>query len=323
MSARRQQQSETTVPTFAVPANFVTDTSRYGLHPSRETHTTVAAPGHVRVAPTRHAVAGSLRDTLNAGQHNQAQDDHRSNVHRLRHTDEPIRDISGFAVFSDGDLGAMHVAAHRMLDSDQVELGHRLLGAWLKGRHGTGSNWVHIQWHMAVFELSLGYWKAAYGRFRQQILPSVITSDDALSDAPALLWRLSLQADRQLCLPWATVRLRALSAMQQAHSPFVRVHNLLALAGAGDVDNLEAWIRNQKSCGVSIAEALVVRIARALRAYVSGNYRAAAAELTAVVPHVSQLGGSRAQNELFTQLRDTARRKAETEDVPMLHLQAA
>jgi hypothetical protein len=322
MSTRRQQQTETTVPTFAVPTNFMTDTNRYGLHPSRETHSAVAATGQERVAPTYRAMArasGNVDSRLN----DRAPEHHRSNVHRLRHTDEPIRDSSGFAVFSDGELGAMHAAAHRMLDSDQMALGHRVLGAWLKGRHGTGSDWVHIQWHMAVFDLSLGHWQAAWRRFRQQILPSVITSDDALTDAPALLWRLSLQADRPLCLPWEAVRVRAISAMQKPQSPFARVHNLLALAGAGDLDNLDTWIRNQESRDVSSVEALVARIARALRAYVSGNYREAAAELTAVVPHVSQLGGSRAQNELFAQLRDAARRKAETEDGPMLHLQAA
>ena len=323
MSARRQQQTDTTVSTFAVPANVATNTNQYGLHPLQKTYITVAAADEERVAPTSYSVARSSRGNVKRRPHNQALDHHSSNVHRLRPTDERIRDSSGFAVFSDGELGAMHVEVHRMLDSDQLELGHRLLGEWLKGRYGTGSDWIHIQWHMAVFELSLGHWQAAWERFRQQILPSVTNSDDALTDAPALLWRLSLQANRQLCLPWKAVRVRALSAMRKPLSPFVRVHNLLALAGAGDLDSLDAWIRNQKSSDASSVEALVVRTARALRAYVSGNFQSAAAELTAVIPHVSQLGGSRAQNELFTQLRDTARRKVATEGVPMLHLQAA
>ena len=37
------------------------------------------------------------------------------------------RDLSGFGVFSHGDAGEAHVMAHRMLDDERHELGHRLL----------------------------------------------------------------------------------------------------------------------------------------------------------------------------------------------------
>ncbi|UCH48543.1 MAG: hypothetical protein JSU95_01620 [Betaproteobacteria bacterium] len=320
MSTRHQQQTETTAPTFPVPATFATDTNQYRMHPSRETYAAIAAADQQRAVPSLHVVAGTSRGNLIGRRRDQTLD---PQVNRLSHTDGRIRDSSGFAVFSDGELGAMHVTAHRMLDSGQIELGHRLLGARLKGRHGTGSDWVHIQWHMAVFELSLGHWQAAWRRFRQQILPSVINSDDALTDAPALLWRLQLKADRQLCLPWEAVRARSLSAIDQQHSPFVRVHNLLALAGAKDLDSLDMWIRNQTSRNASSVEALVARIARALRAYVSGKYHEAAVEFSAALPHVFELGGSRAQNDLFTELRDSARRRAKAEYDPTLQLQAA
>ena len=73
-------------------------------------------------------------------------------------------DVSGFGVFSQGDAGQAHVAAHRMLDEGRHELGHRLLGAWLEGRSGSGSDWTHLQWHMAVFELAVGQWDAAFAR---------------------------------------------------------------------------------------------------------------------------------------------------------------
>ena len=73
-------------------------------------------------------------------------------------------DVSRFGVFSHGDAGQAHVAAHRMLDEGRHELGHRLLGAWLEGRSGSGSDWTHLQWHMAVFELAVGQWDAAFAR---------------------------------------------------------------------------------------------------------------------------------------------------------------
>ena len=63
----------------------------------------------------------------------------------------PSRDLSGFGVFSHGHAGEAHVLAHRMLDEERYELGHRLLGAWLDQHDGAGSDWTHLQWHMAVF----------------------------------------------------------------------------------------------------------------------------------------------------------------------------
>ena len=100
------------------------------------------------------------------------------------------RDVSGFGVFSQGDAGDAHVMAHRMLDEERYELGHQLLGAWLDSHDGAGSDWTHLQWHMAVFEIAVGKWERAFARFEREILPVAISSDDALTDAPAMLWRL-------------------------------------------------------------------------------------------------------------------------------------
>jgi len=219
-------------------------------------------------------------------------------------------DSSGYAVFSEGEAGAIHLMVHRMLDSNQISRGHRSLGDWLATRDGSGSKWVHLQWHMAVFEVSLGHWHSAYARFRQHILPAVLTSYDALTDAPAFLWRLSLEAGKHHWLPWEAVRNRAILSLQQQRSPFINAHNLLALAGAGDTDTLDEWIDHKTQSTVSRAEAPVIRIARGLRSYISGRYAHAAHELHGIAAQFSKVSGSRAQNELFTRLHESARRKA-------------
>ena len=219
-------------------------------------------------------------------------------------------DSSGYAVFSEGDAGVIHVLAHRMLDSNQIDRGHRLLGDWLAHRHGSGSKWVHLQWHMAVFEISLGHWQSGFDRFRQHILPAVLTSFDALTDAPAFLWRLSLEAGKHGCLPWEPVRDRALLSLQRSGSPFVNAHNILALAGAGDTDSLDMWIERNTQTGEPRSDGPVIRFARGLRAYISGGYSHAAQELHGITAQFSRIGGSRAQNELFTKLHEAASRKA-------------
>lgn len=220
------------------------------------------------------------------------------------------RDVSGFTLFSTGAAGAAHVMAHRLLDGDRCELGHRLLGAWLEGRTGMGSDWVHLQWHMAVFELALGHWEAAFTRFQEQILPTAATTEDAPTDAPALLWRLSLAARGPVELPWQPVRMTALARMRRPSSLYVELHNVLALAGAGDVASLDRWLKRQAPLARSRSEALVARMTVALRAYAAGDFELAATVLASVVPHIAEVGGSRAQNQLFTELMWAARRKA-------------
>jgi len=229
--------------------------------------------------------------------------------HRVRPCDS-----SGYAMFSTGEEGDIHVTAHRMLDAGRNELGQKLLGAWLDGHSGIGSEWTHLQWHMAVFDLSLGNWNAALARFQKQILPAVITSFEALTDAPALLWRLSLASGTSVALPWKPVRLRALASMKQPRSAFVEIHNLLALAGARDFGNLERWLQERRFPACSRTETIVFRIATALRSFTTGRYEVAATTFESVMPHLAEIGGSRAQNNLFRQLRESDYRRASTND---------
>jgi hypothetical protein len=236
---------------------------------------------------------------------------------------ERCRDVSGFVLFSTGAGGSAHVMAHRMLDQQRYEVGHELLGACLERRTGIGGDWVHLQWHMAVFELALNHWDAAFTRFREQILPTAGTTEMALTDAPALLWRLSLAASGPAELPWQPLRLTALARMRRPNSPYVELHNLLALAGAGDLVNLDQWLQRQESRARSRSEALVSRMAVALRAYAAGDFELAATVLTNVVPYIAEVGGSRAQNQLFTQLMRAAHRRACASDSLPSYLKVA
>ena len=137
------------------------------------------------------------------------------------------RDSSGYEIFSHGPSGEAHALAHRLTDTARWRLGHRLLGEWLNTHRGHGSDWVHLQFHMAIFELALGEWDSAHRRFLSEVLPIAASTAEALTDAPALLWRLALSAPEPVLLPWEPIRRTALAHMHDTPDPFVQ----LALGG--------------------------------------------------------------------------------------------
>ena len=206
-------------------------------------------------------------------------------------------DVSGYEIFSSGDQGAAHVLAHHMVDTDQYELGRRLLGHWLDGRTGSGSKWVHLHFHMAIFELATDHWEAAHRRYLEHVLPTAASSEDALTDAPALLWRLALSAPDGTKLEWEPLRQTALKRMRRPSDPFIELHNLLALAGAGDLRSLDAYVNSRTAD--SFRMRLVRKLATALSAFVEGHYRRAADLLGNLLPRIPEIGGSRAQMQLF------------------------
>lgn len=209
-------------------------------------------------------------------------------------------DVSGFRIFSGGEPGEAHVMAHRMTDAAQYERGRRLLGHWLDSRTGSGSQWVHLHFHMAIFELCTGHWDAAHRRYLEHVLPIAASSEDALTDAPALLWRLALSAPQGTQLEWEPLRQAALRRMRRPRDPFTELHNLLALAGAGDLGSLNEYVKT--GAGDSFDKRLVARLAAALLAYVKGHYDRAADLLRRLLPRIPEIGGSRAQVQLFEQM---------------------
>ena len=218
------------------------------------------------------------------------------------------RDVSGYELFSHGDQGAAHVLAHEMVDTAQYERGRQLLGRWLDVHSGSGSQWVHLHFHMAIFELATGHWDAAHRRYLEHVLPTAESSEDALTDAPALLWRLALSAPQGTELEWEPLRQTALNRMRRPSDSFTELHNLLALAGAGDLGSLDRYTKTRTADSFDMR--LVVKLATALLAYVKGHYYRAADLLWGLLPRIPEIGGSRAQIQLFEQMATASLHKA-------------
>jgi len=219
-------------------------------------------------------------------------------------------DNSGFAVFSQGETGYAHVVSHEMLDNGHFLEGRRFLGDWLQGRTGEGADWVHLQWHMAIFEIATGSPREAFSRFQEHILP-VVPFEEAETDAPSLLWRLDLCTGGSLDIDWEAVREVAASRSGQGLDPYVELHHLLAFAGSRDVDALDRWLDRCSSRAETDAERTLLRLGWGVRTFASRDYGAAATLLAANADEVGQLGGSRAQNELFFEIANEARERSE------------
>lgn len=220
------------------------------------------------------------------------------------------RDVSGAPLFCEGAEGFAHVVAHRLLDAGRPEEGHRWLGAWLATHEGAGSDWLHLQWHMAVFELATGRWASAHRRCICEILPAV-SAGDAHTDGPSLLWRLSLTGTGRVELPWEAVRDAAVEGVREPSSPYAELHHLLAFAGAGDGLSIASWRSSRGRDASSLCDHVLTRMAEGLGAFTAQDYAQAAVTLASAAPQVWRLGGSRAQNELFELISLEARWRAE------------
>jgi len=162
-----------------------------------------------------------------------------------------------------------------------------------------GSKWVHLQFHMAVFELEVGDWNAAFNRFREHVLPAAANGTEALTDAPQLLWRLALTAPEGVELPWEPVHRTALAQLNRQADMYVQLHNMMALAGSGDYRSLYDWAWDQRNTEVTRRKLFVHRFVVALMAYIEGRHQQALKILSYLVPRITDVGGSKAQNELF------------------------
>jgi hypothetical protein len=206
-----------------------------------------------------------------------------------------LRDISGFALFSDGVAGEVHVAAHRALDSGRLAEGHLELRGWLGDRAAHSSGLVHLHWHLLVFEIAARDLEAANRRLERHLLPAVVFRE-AKTDAPSALWRLRVAGREPSSASWQKAATHAKAALQHEKSPFVVLHHLLALAGAEDHRALEAWNRR---CSAARKQGHLQTYALGLEAFARGDYELATELLCRSADALGQsCGGSDAQSGL-------------------------
>jgi tetratricopeptide (TPR) repeat protein len=248
----------------------------------------------------------------------------RAQVGRLK-PDAPSRHVAlsqlAFALEESGEFEAAEHAAKEALSIEERDCWalHCLAHVYeSEGRHAESLAFLesyapiwrkqnmldpHIWWHLALRYIECGEHDQALTVFDEQLSRIDAANAWRLTDATSLLWRLELAGiatgDR-----WRAVALKWAGHAARHQNAFLNVHAAMAFSHVPDLPEAVAFFRTltfasdgEASERASIFRNVALPLAEALRLYV--NDAAAAAEpLLAIMPGLSDIGGSKVQRDL-------------------------
>ncbi len=216
--------------------------------------------------------------------------------------DEAVRVAQAAVGRNPRDAWAIHALAHALYEMAAFDTGLR--GLPPRVHPCTHLNWFrnHLFWHIALMHLAAGDYEHASTMARDifERRPSSIPGD--LHDAISLLWRLRLTG-RDPGPRWAPFVAIARERMERPGLLFHFAHLAMALAAGGDwpaatrqLDTLRARAAKDRS---GLAGHVLVPLIEGLHAFAGGEYRRAVERLEPLQPRIVELGGSRAQRDVF------------------------
>ena len=203
---------------------------------------------------------------------------------------------------------AQHALSHVLIRQGRVAEGLARLESFLPLLATCGRPiHCHDAWHLALLHLEQLDVAAAMRVFRTHIWG--ITPDFVVEqlDAIALLWRIEMAAG-PMDAQWPSIAEHIAPRALETFMPFMNAHYVYALARAGWADAVEAALAGV--CARSAADdeeakrvwAPVGRaVIEAAAAFGAGDRARAAALLDPVMPMMTSIGGSDAQDDLFRQ----------------------
>jgi tetratricopeptide (TPR) repeat protein len=203
---------------------------------------------------------------------------------------------------------AQHALSHVLIRRGRVGEGLARLEAFLPLLATCGRPiHCHDAWHLALLHLEELDVAAAMRVFKAHIWG--ITPDFVVEqlDAIALLWRIEMAAgptDAQ----WPAIAEHIAPRAVETFMPFMNAHYVYALARAGRADAVEAVlarVRARSAADDEEAKRVWAPVGRAVieaaAAFGAGDRARAAALLDPVMPMMTAIGGSDAQDDLFRQ----------------------
>ena len=198
---------------------------------------------------------------------------------------------------------ACHSMTHVHFERGDASSGEDFLGSWLQGFEAPASSYVHLSWHLALFEMAQGKYQETLDRYEKYIRPSVIANSmAALNDSASLMWRLQIYAGAPPPKPWGEVSKIAVSAANNPGAAFRDAHAALAFAGSGDYEamgQMTSRLQNVAEKGDSFAREIILPLIQGIEAFGHENYTESARLIELVFPQLVRIGGSHAQREVF------------------------
>jgi tetratricopeptide (TPR) repeat protein len=203
---------------------------------------------------------------------------------------------------------AQHALSHVLIRQGRVAEGLARLESFLPLLATCGRPiHCHDAWHLALLHLEQLDVAAAMRVFRTHIWG--ITPDFVVEqlDAIALLWRIEMAAG-PMDAQWPSIAEHIATRALETFMPFMNSHYVYALARAGRADVVEAalaGVRARSAADDEEAKRVWAPVGRAViegaAAFGAGDRALAAAWLDPVMPMMTSIGGSDAQDDLFRQ----------------------
>jgi hypothetical protein len=200
------------------------------------------------------------------------------------------------------DAWGIHALAHALYEMAAFDTGITRLPAAIEPCTHLGWFRNHLLWHLALMHLARGEYEVAseLGRTVFEHAPSSIPGD--LHDSISLLWRLDLMG-RNVAERWKPFARIAAERLDRQALLFHAAHLAMALAASGDWTIAERQLGMLRERGARDRSGLVggvlVPLVEGIHAFAAGDYRRAVERIEPLTPRIVELGGSRAQRDVF------------------------
>jgi len=206
------------------------------------------------------------------------------------------------------DAWSVHAVAHVMEMEERRQEGIEWVAS-TEAHWSTVNNFrFHLYWHQALYYLEQGEFDAVLKLYDNQVA-SDLDSEFYLDmcNAASLLWRLELHG-QDVGSRWSSLAETARSHVNDQELVFVSLHYLMALSGAGDQDSandlldvLRSWRDSGTTQGTVLGD-VGLDIAAAVIASRNRDYDLGYKLLEGIGGSMSLIGGSKAQQDLFTMI---------------------
>lgn len=216
--------------------------------------------------------------------------------------DEAVRVAAGALRRNERDAWAVHAFAHALYEMAAFETGLGRLPAAIHPCRHLGWFRNHLVWHLTLMHLSRGDYERALRLSRTvfERAPSSIPGD--LHDSISLLWRLALCGIdvRDRWTPFTDI---ARDRLTRPVLWFHVVHLAMALAGGEDWAAAERQLANLRERAPNdrggLVAGVVLPLVEGVHAFGRGDYGRAVELIEPVRGRFIDLGGSRAQRDVF------------------------